>query len=200
MKLPAISSIERFSAHLNNKFVYNELYNIDPSVTWKSRYIPLYKNTVVDHTYYKAAFDGWKSHILRKPAQDSLQGFVPKYSSWQPDEDAAVDAMKAFDIPIDRSVIVDYVKVINEVQEKGKRVVIILPPCYERLYREKTDFKPLRKVLDSISRSTGAVFLDFSQSAISTSKSYFYNTSHLNFRGSQIFSKQLADSLKRYIN
>lgn len=198
VKLSAITSVERFCAHLNNKFVYQRLYNIDPSLTWKSRYIPLYKNTVVDYTYYKAAFKGWMS-VFRKNNRDSLQGFVPSYSDWQPDEDAAIDTMKSFKLIIERNVIGDYIKMVNELRKNNKQVVIILPPIYERLYREKTDFGPLRQVLDSVSRITGAVFMDFSQSAISRNKGYFYNTSHLNINGSRLFTRELADSLQPYL-
>ena len=199
VKLSAISCVERFCAHLNNKFVYQRLYNIDSSITWKSRYIPLYKNTVVDYTYYKAAFKGWMS-IFRKNNRDSLQGFVPSYSKWQRGEDAAIDAMKPFKLKIERNVISDYIKMVNDLRKNNKEVVIILPPIYERLYKEKADFEPLRQVLDSVSGITGAVFLDFSQSAISRNKGYFYNTNHLNINGSRLFTRELADSLKRYLH
>jgi len=196
-QLQGISSIERFCAYLNNPHVYADLSRIDPGITWKSKYIPLYKNTVVDHTYYRAAFNGWRSHLLHKGEQDSLQGFLPKYSDWEVDQDAIINNMLSFRISIDEKVVSDYAKMISMLRLHGKRVVIILPPIYDRLYKEKTDFSPLRHVLDSVARVTGCIFMDFSLSAITHDKRYFYNTNHLNYKGSLLFSQQLADSLKR---
>jgi hypothetical protein len=193
----AISSIERYAAHLDNNFVYNDLHRIDPDLVWKSRYIPLFKNTVVDHTYYRASVNGWRSMLLHKNIEDTLQGFVPNYRGWASDEDAALDAMKPFSLTIDSSVIAEYVGVINELQQKGKQVIIVLPPAYKRFYTEKTDFSPLQRMLDSVSRVTGCSFFDFLRSGIGSDKKYFYNGTHLNFDGSLLFCRQLADSLKK---
>jgi dimeric dUTPase (all-alpha-NTP-PPase superfamily) len=196
-QLQGISGIERFCAYLDNPRVYGDLAGIDPGLTWKSRYIPLYKNTVVDHTYYIAAFNGWRSYLLHRKAQDQLQGFLPKYSNWEADQDAVITNMRAFRITIDKKVVSDYVNTIRMLRRQGRQVVIVLPPVYERLYLEKTDFNPLRTTLDSVARVTGCTFMDFSVSAISHDKEYFYNTNHLNFKGSHLFSEQLGDSLKR---
>ena len=200
VKLPGISSIERFAAYLNDPVIYDVLYNIDPKIVWKSRYIPLYKNTVVDHTYYKASFDGWRSYLLKSSQRDSLHGFLPHYVTWQADQDALLDAMKPFKIVVDKTVLADYIELVRGLRQKGKRVIIVLPPLYERLYKEKTDFGPLEAALDSVSKLTGCGLIDFIKSPLSAHKDYFYNTNHLNYSGAAVFSSLLVDSLKRMVN
>jgi hypothetical protein len=196
-RISAISSVERYAAHLNNKYVYGSLHNIDPGLVWKSRYVPLYKNTVVDHTYYKASIDGWKSLLSHVNDQDTMRGFVPNYSGWFADEDAVLDNMKPFHLTIDTSILPEYIHVIEELQQKGKHVIIVLPPAYKRFYTEKTDFRQLEATLDSVARVTGCTFIDFLRSAIGEDKRNFYNATHLNYNGSLLFSRQLADSLNK---
>jgi hypothetical protein len=193
----ALASVERFAAHLDDRLVYHDLHYIDPELIWRSRYIPLYKNTVVDHTYYLAAAGGWRDLLFRQNSPDTLQGFVPSYQSWPSNEDAAIDAMDPGPVTIDSTAITDFIAIINELQQKGKRVVLIVPPVYQRFYTEKVDYAPLHRTLDSVSRSTGCTFFDFSRSFISSDKRYFYNATHLNYDGSLLFCKRLADSLKK---
>ena len=196
-RISAISSVERYAAHLDNKYVYAGLHNIDPGLVWKSRYIPLYKNTVVDHTYYKASIDGWKSLLSHVNDQDTVRGFVPNYSGWFADEDAALDNMKPFHLTIDTTILPEYIQVINELQQKGKHVVIVMPPACKRFYTEKTDFTQLEETLDSVARVTGCTFFDFTRGEIGDDKRNFYNATHLNYNGSLLFSRQLADSLNK---
>lgn len=196
-RINAISSVERYAAHLNNPYVYKSLYGIDPGLIWKSRYVPLYKNTVVDHTYYKASMHGWKSLLSHASAQDTMRGFVPNYSGWFADEDTWLDSMKPFNLWIDTTILPEYIQVINELQQKGKHVVIILPPAYKRFYKEKTDFSELEHTLDSVARVTGCTFFDFLRSGIGDDKGNFYNATHLNVNGSLLFSRQLVDSLNK---
>lgn len=195
-KLDAISSVERYAAYMNNDLVYNGLHNIDPDLIWKARFIPLYKNTILDHTYYKAAFTGWRSLLTHKKITDSLFGFVPAYRSWEPDQDAALDARQHSATFVDSEVVKDYIQIISELQSKGKQVVIVIPPVYKRFYAEKLDYGPLERVLDSVSRMTGCKFWDFKTSQLGDGKVNFYNSTHLNYNGALTFAGELADSLK----
>jgi hypothetical protein len=171
------------------------LHAIDPTLIWRARYIPLYKNTVVDHTYYKASLNGWKA-ILHHHAADTMQGFMPNYSGWFPDEDAVLDAMKPESIGIDTSVVSEYIDMIRELQQKGKHVVMVLPPAYKKFYAEKMDYSVFERTLDSIAGVTGCKLYDLLKCGISQDKHNFYNATHLNYNGSLVFCRQLADSLR----
>jgi hypothetical protein len=195
--MQAIASVERFAAHLDNRFVYHDLYNIDPELTWRSRYIPLYKSTVVDHTYYGAAIGGWENLLFHRSSPDTLLGFLPNYRGWPADEDAVLEALKPIPVSIDNSAVTDYVALINELQQKGKRVVIVISPVVERFYSEKVDYTPVQRTLDSVARVTGCTFFNLLRSDISKNKRYFFNATHLNYEGSLLLCRQLADSLKK---
>lgn len=193
-RLSAISSIERWAAYLRDEDIYSSLHTMDSGLVWKCRFIPLYKNTVVDHTYYKASLSGWKNLLSGKTYVDSLNGFLPNYSGWMVDQDAALAALRPAGTPIDAQMVRDYVATINALQQTGKKVAIVLPPCYVKLF-DKIDFTRLRSTLDSVSAVTKCAFFDFTHSRLCDNKSYFYNSTHLNYGGAVRFSEELGDSI-----
>jgi hypothetical protein len=77
----------------------------------------------------------------------------------------------------------------------GKKVVIVLTPMYSEKLKLVTNIEPLISKLRNIALKTNALFIDFSSSKICDDKNNFYNSNHLNLRGSEMFSNQLADSL-----
>ncbi len=43
------------------------------------------------------------------------------------------------------------------------------------------------------------LLLDYSTDSISFNQKYFYNTTHMNYKGADAFTKELAKDLKKYI-
>ena len=194
-KLQAVSVADRYLAHIQNPNIYSALYYLQPELIWKCRYIPFYKYVATSHIYYKNCLLGIKDYLQKNKSTDSLEGFRPVYREWEIDQDEILKSMKPFKIKTDPEVVTKYITTINEMKKNNKEIIIVLPPIYFELSQRLTDFSPIRQTLDSISKITGARFIDFSSSDICSQKEYFYNTNHLNFHGAQIFTTRLADSL-----
>jgi len=190
---------ERFLAHINNQSIYSTFREIQPGMAWRCRYIPFYKYTTIDHVYYMNALAGWKN-IIRGTAVDTSLGFFPVERNWENDADEKLNKLKPFVVPLNSSVLQKYVQSITSLQNKGKRVIIVLSPVYEMAIKNVTDINPLRSKLKEVAASTGCKFLDFSDSWICMNKAFFYNSTHLNKKGADEFSKILGDSLKIEIN
>ncbi len=94
----------------------------------------------------------------------------------------------------------EYIRVIKNAESRNRKVVILLTPVFGEMLKKVTDINPLREKLDSIARASDAIFLDFTTQPICSDKTMFYNSLHLNQRGSEIFSAILADSLKKILN
>jgi hypothetical protein len=123
-------------------------------------------------------------------------GQTPVYRSWESDQDEFLRSGKTFPINLDKDVINSYINDLLVLKKQGKKVIIIFTPVYKGLEEYKlTDFNPIRSKFKMISKITGFPFLDFTKSIISKNKEYFYNSNHLNYIGSNIFSTSLADSL-----
>jgi hypothetical protein len=197
-KVDALTEVERYLANLSNSNIYNSLYSIQPDMIWKCRFVPAYKYTIVSHSFYLAALDGWKRYFTYN-GTDSLLGFTPVYRDWEPDQDKIMDNIKPFAIETDSTVIAEYKVRIKNLQSKGINVMIVLPPVYSIVLKTKTDFTPLRNSLHGIAEETNSVFLDFTNNKICDNKSLFYNSNHLNYKGAILFSGMLADSINSYL-
>jgi hypothetical protein len=194
-KIYAVYNAERYIAWIHNTNIFNSLYYMQPDLIWKCRYIPFYKYVVTTHVYYKNSLVGFKNYFGNRNYSDSLNGQIPVYRKWESDQDEILQKMEPFKIQIDQDVVRKYILTISSLKNHNKVVVIVLPPVFSKLTKLLTDFTPLRNTLDSISKITGARFIDFSSSNMCEQKRFFYNANHLNNMGSEIFTHQLADSL-----
>jgi hypothetical protein len=197
-KISGVSSADRYLAWIKNPNIFESLYYLQPGLIWKCRYIPFYKYVAATHVYYKNSVSGFKNYFNHHDSGDSLNGQRRVYRRWESDQDEILMNMKPFTIEIDPYIIKNYIATISSLEKNNKKVFIVLPPFYAKLSKQLTDFNPLRKTLDSITKVTGAKFIDFSSSDICEYKSFFYNTTHLNVVGAEKFTLQLADSLEYY--
>ncbi len=197
-KIYAVSESDRYLAWIKNSNIFESLFYLQPDLIWKCRYIPFYKYVAVTHVYYKNSVSGYKSYFSNHNTGDSLNGYRPVYRTWESDRDEILRNMKPFSIQIEPDIVSKYIASIRSIEKNNKTVIIVLPPIYFKISKQLTDFTPLRKTLDSISKITGAKFVDFSSSDIGEDKNFFYNSNHLNHIGSTKFTQQLVDSLGYY--
>lgn len=193
--IKAIAEIERYIPNISNDNVYRSLHKIQPDLTWKCRYIPFYKYIAVSHTYYMNAFYGYKSILKNTKEVDSLFGYTPVFRGWEADQDELIKNTKPFKIIIDTTIFNNYEKSIWRLKANKRNVIIILTPTYSKISKQITDFTPLREALKTVARKTQVQFWDYTRSELCDDKSFFYNSTHLNSKGSDIFSTSLADKI-----
>ena len=54
-------------------------------------------------------------------------------------------------------------------------------------------------ICDSLAKKYDIIFLDYSNSEFTMQKELFYNATHLNKKGSELFSKKLALDIKPFL-
>lgn len=197
-KLKAINDIERFLPCISNNNVYKSLYKLQPELSFKCRYIPFYKYIVASNNYYLQSMIGWKNYLAHKKNIDSLKGQTKIYRNWEADQDNIWKNAKPIAIKIDKEIVTEYVKTVNELVNGGKTVFIALTPMYLPKEQKIVDLTELRKTLKSIADDRKIFFVDYSETMVD--KKYFYNAHHLNAYGAKAFSKMFADSLVQLIN
>lgn len=193
-----LTEIENYLPYLNNKNVYNALASVDSGLTYKSRYIPFYKFIAASNHYYSSSFRGIKQSLKKSKNADTLLGYLPVKTGWNKLEDDFIASTTQIDIIIDTNIVNEYVKCINTLKEKGRKVVITIPPLYIPKEKKIADLAPFRNMLKSVAQKTNSVFWDFSESMVD--KKYFHNIDHLNTYGASIFSSVFADSLNNLNN
>jgi hypothetical protein len=178
---------DRYIAHLNSDRIYQSLYDIQPGLMWKLRYVPFYKFIVAKQPYYRASFLGFKAAEFT----DSLKGFTPKYKEWESDLDSLNKNSLPIDIHVDSATIQIYKRTIDALRRKGRKVLIIIPPIQSDGLKLLPGLSAVRNALSSL-QGEGVYFRDFSVSDLSLDKRYFYNNSHVNSRGARVFSERLG--------
>jgi hypothetical protein len=90
----------------------------------------------------------------------------------------------------------DYIKdVLN--QQTG--IVLVFAPQYIESQEYVKNREEAVSFYRNLAEKYQLLFLDYSQDSISYSKDYFYDTQHLNAKGSELFSRKLANDLKGVI-
>ena len=198
-KRDAIMSPDLYLAQLNNSRISDPLSTIDNELVWKLKYVPFYRFIAASHIYYKYSIHGLLNRIRSKNEIAQLNGFSPVYRSWEIDADEAIQNEGKFKIEIDEDVLKLYINQIRSLQQKGKKVIVVLTPIYKKAMEMATDLSPLYKTLKRISIETKVPCLDFTSSDLTKDKTLFYNSNHLNYTGAEKFSLILSDSLNRIL-
>jgi len=88
---------------------------------------------------------------------------------------------------------------VKEESQKGTIVILVFPPTYFELKKYILNRDELISTYKSITDENNILFLDYSQSIFSKNRNYFYNATHLNKLGSELFSRKLALDIKALI-
>lgn len=81
------------------------------------------------------------------------------------------------------------------------QVVMVFAPVYVGAVEKmsEADYNLMMQVYNGLSEKYGVPFLNFLDDDLCQDTAYFYNATHMNLLGAELFSLQLADSLKSII-
>lgn len=194
-----LTEVDRYIAHINNNRIYESLYQIQPDLVWKLRYVPFYKLIAMKHSYYKAALGGLKNLKNGMTLTDPYLGFTPRDISWQADMDSLNRLGNKIEVSIDTVIFNAYKETVQQLQKKGRRVLIIIPPLYKEGLQLLHNLEAERAAFKSLV-GNGVYFIDFSDCNLSRDKKYFYNNSHLNSIGADIFTQMLLNDIQSILS
>lgn len=175
-----------------NKEIRSLYVNNDRFSCWDF-YIPLiryYRNqTAIFHTF----------KLMIKPEQKSegrKQGYEGQDLEWNTDLHKAKLKMKSFEAKMDNRSVHLFEKYLKECKEQNIALVFVYTPEYIEGQQFVQNRKAILDYYLELSKKYAIPFLDYSTDSISFNKSYFYNSGHLNRKGSERFSQKLANDLK----
>ena len=145
-------------------------------------------------------------HVLKlfvRSQPDSLarqKGYYGQRLGWNTDLLEARKMLLSYKVGIDTGAVTLLEKFLRECQGRGMKIIFVYTPQYI----EGQQFIENKQSIMDIYRQLGSrhdiPFLDYSSDSICLSKKYFYNSSHLNKAGSELFSRKLGHDLKTLIN
>lgn len=90
-------------------------------------------------------------------------------------------------------------QLIKLCQKNNIQLIFILSPEYHKGQAYMTNRQQIISQYRSIIIKYNLPFIDYSQDSISNQKKYFYNTTHMNYKGANAFSLKLAKDLKSFL-
>lgn len=188
----------RFYAYLDQEPIKDMFYDHDKTEYYKLKYLPFYTFSQYKHTYYKNSFIGFYNSLKHKKlAADSLNGFVPHYSSWYGNEINVNN--KKEKIYIKRNTLYKINCLIENIKKENKKIILIICPLYYKAQKKFSNYTEFKNTILSF-RNKGAIVFDYSTIPINYNKDFFYNNGHLNFNGANKLSSRFANDLKNILN
>jgi len=123
-------------------------------------------------------------------------GFKGMDREWNADLDKAKKERKSYKINTDSNSIVLFEKFINECKANNIGLILVYTPEYIDGQNFVTNRNDIIQIYKDLSMKYSIEFYDYSNDSLCLNKKYFYNASHLNSSGAEIFSKKLANDLK----
>lgn len=175
-----IARTDLFYAYLNNENIYQSLYDIEPKKIALAKYLPGYKLTLLNKTFYK-------NLVIKK--DDTICGYEPIN-----DTTPNFVKMKPVDYKIDDYVVSKLRIEIDDIVKKGIKVIIVVPPIYTEGYHLLIQMDAIIEKYKSMV-GENVFFINYSKHPMCKEQRYFNNYTHLNVLGSTKFSEIFSDDL-----
>jgi hypothetical protein len=176
--------------YLREQPIYDALMSADRS-WWKARYLPLYGYAVKDMRF------SWLLGVRRlfgsNPPEDRFKGFQPRSDIWNQDFERFREANpNGVHFPVEPRGVQDFERLVALASARGTKVLLVYSPVYWEMQTIEQNRTELFARFEAIAAKYGALVWDYSGSALSRDRKYFFNSQHLNATGAAEFSSSLA--------
>ena len=125
-----------------------------------------------------------------------VKGYQGRDESWNSDFDNAKSSMKNLVITLDSATIVLFEKFLKECKKEHIKLIFVYTPEYIEGQKFVKNRKQIMNLYKKFSDQYGIPFYDYSNDPLSFQRTYFYNASHLNKKGSELFTAKFIDTLR----
>lgn len=188
----------QYLPYLDDQAIYQALLKINSSV-WKWKHVPLYGYAVEDmnFTWVKAlkGLVGWD------PREDFYRGYNPRDLKWTGDfERYKAMNSRGVKVEIDPEAVRLVEELVQTCQSRGIQVILVFAPEYAEMQSLTLNRNEIFGKFREISERFHAPFWDYSRSTLCQQRDLFYNSQHLNRRGAETFSRDLAMELANLLH
>ncbi len=170
------------------------------------KYTSVYEGfTLTDYTLPLARYVGNKNPVrisfcqfdkscIEEPSR--IKGYRGVEKTWNSDLSKAKKKMKGFTVKFNEERVGLFNQFLNECDQLGIEVILVYTPEYIEGQKFMTNRKELITFYETKAKDYNIKFLDYSNDELCYDKKYFYNATHLNKQGSQLFTAKLIQDLK----
>ena len=189
--------LQQLYPYLDNSEIWKIVKSSDPSFGVLERYFPLYKYNN-ELTLIK---EGILSNFGKGVKPTKYKGYEGRKILWDNGFESFVKLYPKGTISkIDSSqfsVLMDY---IDFCKKNDIKIIFVTSPTYKEYIPYVLNYTQVIDTITNIANANNIPYLDYTKDTLCNSKEYFYNTNHLNYIGSRLFSIKFANDIKKYIN
>ncbi|MFN1836124.1 hypothetical protein AB2B38_012740 [Balneola sp. MJW-20] len=130
----------------------------------------------------------------KSPREDGYKGIE---SEWNNDLKIAQRDQPKLNVAQDPKNIELFEKFLSECKEMNIEVVLVHAPMYNEAMEFIDNNDEILQIFTDIAERNDLVFLDYSDVDMNSNTNYFYNGTHLNAKGSNLFTSILMEDLKK---
>lgn len=124
-------------------------------------------------------------------------GFRGNPEKWNKDFEVALKKQQHYRIVADSNTVALFERFIRECRQAHTNLILVYAPEYVEGQKFVLNRDSILAYYRTTAKANNLPFLDYSDDPMSGNKEYFYNASHLNAVGADLFSAKLAGDLKR---
>jgi hypothetical protein len=127
-------------------------------------------------------------------------GFRGMERNWNNDLAKAKLNLNEYAIDIDSSSVNLFEQFLLECKSNQINVILVYTPEYIEGQNFVINREKVINIYSDFSKKHNVLFLDYSNDEISQERDFFYNASHLNKKGSELFTRNLSQDIKAQAN
>lgn len=185
----------QYTPYLDQPALFDALRRIQPSA-WKSKYLPLYGYAVDDTRF--TWLEGLAAAAGRPRVDDRFLGFMPRDLPWTSDFDRFKSShLNGVKVDIEPEGVEQLRSLVRLCQERQISLLLVYSPEYREMQNLTTNRREIFDLFAQLAREQGIALWDYSADPLSTDRSAFYNSQHLNAQGAARFSASLAERIRK---
>ena len=130
----------------------------------------------------------------KKPTK-RVKGFQSNNKKWNNDFSKAKEKFTSIKVKVDENTVNLFNEFITKNKKENIEVILVYSPEYIEGQEFVSNRDSIINLYKQISTNHKIPFIDFSKDSISYKKKYYYNATHLNTEGSDLFTKKLIQKL-----
>lgn len=187
----------QFIPYFNDTIITNKLKEYK-GFSWEHFNIPFYQYSGSQEICLAGLveFMGIKSF-----KSDKYKGFRAENKNWESNFDLEkTENPKGKYASVNREVVDELDNFLSEVKSEGIEIVMVYAPEYIEFQKYVINRDQIIDLYEHLARKNDIEFIDYSDHQICLDKQYFYDPVHMNLKGSNIFTKDLMNHLKKSEN
>lgn len=183
---------EQYLPYLDKDDLYEQTSK-NEGFTWADRWLPL----VCYAGYHNVIFEGLGLPAKMARPENIYKGFIAVDAQW---DGSAFKNIDTLGFECNPQAVTIFEKYLAQCQKDGIRVVMVYAPFYiGATHKMGSAVDSMFALYQSYADRYGCDILNYIYDSISYDTLNFYNASHLNRRGSELFSTKLAHDLKEIL-